>query len=360
MKWWGEEIEKEFLEDRTGKSQEFFDIVLQLTDYMENALARQSKEERVDLDSEQQQWLSFVKENQNLSDEEKEKLTKYVTNMTENLKGGTTMKTEKNEEIPSIDEIVEVVTTKPKLLMKHQFSPHDLRDVSWTDVNEMTKKHQFRADEIVKAQKVSVSFNGVTEKFHEPDIVYDTPEVYVERKPGGFEVVERKVGGTRDIYPSEGQALRAASAVHKEERLREKEEALTTYEEMSKVEERLAKEEDSILGRELREKIKEAKEKLKATFPSVGRGTRVDSGASIGEAGIDRKQNPIKLAEEDDYCDIEFADPSGRSALRASSRTNPRNLPCPTCRKPNRITPADRARGYQCDECANRAEGYGD
>ena len=52
-----------------------------------------------------------------------------------------------------------------------------------------------------------------------------------------------------------------------------------------------------------------------------------------------------------------FADPGGRSALRRASRSNPRNLPCPTCGEPNRLTPADRARGYQCDECADRAEG---
>lgn len=54
-----------------------------------------------------------------------------------------------------------------------------------------------------------------------------------------------------------------------------------------------------------------------------------------------------------------FADPYGRSALRAATRDNPRNLPCPTCGEPNRLTPADRARGYQCDACADRAErGY--
>ncbi len=54
-----------------------------------------------------------------------------------------------------------------------------------------------------------------------------------------------------------------------------------------------------------------------------------------------------------------FADPGGRSALRASSRRNPRNLPCPTCGTPNVLTPADRARGYQCDRCADRDEGGG-
>ena len=54
-----------------------------------------------------------------------------------------------------------------------------------------------------------------------------------------------------------------------------------------------------------------------------------------------------------------FADPGGRSALRASSRRNPRNLPCPTCGEPNRLTEADRRRGYQCDQCADRDEGAG-
>ena len=39
-----------------------------------------------------------------------------------------------------------------------------------------------------------------------------------------------------------------------------------------------------------------------------------------------------------------FADPGGRSALRAASRRNPRNLPCPTCGRPDRLTPADSSR----------------
>ena len=54
-----------------------------------------------------------------------------------------------------------------------------------------------------------------------------------------------------------------------------------------------------------------------------------------------------------------FADPGGRSALRRASRSNPRNLPCPTCGEPNRLTPEDRTHGYQCDSCADRAEGGG-
>ena len=59
------------------------------------------------------------------------------------------------------------------------------------------------------------------------------------------------------------------------------------------------------------------------------------------------------------YHDHEFSDPGSRSALRAATRSNPRNLPCPTCGEPNRLTQADRARGYQCNDCADRAEGIG-
>ena len=53
-------------------------------------------------------------------------------------------------------------------------------------------------------------------------------------------------------------------------------------------------------------------------------------------------------------CD--FADPGGNSALRAASSRNPRNLPCPTCEAPNRLTPADVANHYQCNACADRDE----
>lgn len=61
--------------------------------------------------------------------------------------------------------------------------------------------------------------------------------------------------------------------------------------------------------------------------------------------------------EEDDRS--EFADPGGESALRASSRSNPRNLPCPACHATNVLTPKDQALGYQCDACATATErGY--
>ena len=60
---------------------------------------------------------------------------------------------------------------------------------------------------------------------------------------------------------------------------------------------------------------------------------------------------------EDDYS--MFEDPGGNSALRRATRDNPRNLPCPTCGREDMLTPADKALGYQCDICADAAEGYG-
>ena len=44
------------------------------------------------------------------------------------------------------------------------------------------------------------------------------------------------------------------------------------------------------------------------------------------------------------------------SALRASSRSNPRIYECPTCKRPNMLTAQDVARHYQCDSCANECE----
>ena len=64
--------------------------------------------------------------------------------------------------------------------------------------------------------------------------------------------------------------------------------------------------------------------------------------------------------DDEDLIDgVGFAEPGGRSALRAATPDNPRNLPCPDCGQPNRLTPLDQARGYCCNACADRAEGYG-
>jgi len=65
--------------------------------------------------------------------------------------------------------------------------------------------------------------------------------------------------------------------------------------------------------------------------------------------------------DDDDYLidGVGFSDPGGNSALRAATDDNPRNLPCPTCGEPDRLTPLDRAQGYQCDQCSDIAErGY--
>jgi hypothetical protein len=61
--------------------------------------------------------------------------------------------------------------------------------------------------------------------------------------------------------------------------------------------------------------------------------------------------------EDDDPIDgVGFADPGGRSALRAATKNNPRILSCPNCKARNVLTRLDRARGYQCDGCSDRAE----
>ena len=54
-----------------------------------------------------------------------------------------------------------------------------------------------------------------------------------------------------------------------------------------------------------------------------------------------------------------FESPYGNSALRKETKGNPRNLTCPTCKEPNKLTPKDKSLGYQCDDCADRDEGYG-
>ena len=53
---------------------------------------------------------------------------------------------------------------------------------------------------------------------------------------------------------------------------------------------------------------------------------------------------------------VGFADPGGNSALRAATKDNPRDRPCPTCGQQNVLTRIDEQRGYQCDACADQAE----
>lgn len=60
---------------------------------------------------------------------------------------------------------------------------------------------------------------------------------------------------------------------------------------------------------------------------------------------------------DDDLIDgVGFADPGGRSALRAETAENPRDQPCPTCGAENVLTRIDVQRHYQCDACADRCE----
>jgi hypothetical protein len=65
-----------------------------------------------------------------------------------------------------------------------------------------------------------------------------------------------------------------------------------------------------------------------------------------GLGGIDN--DPTDQDQDKDY-GIQFEKAGSR--LRASSPSNPRNLPCPRCKTANRLTPKDRALGYQCDSC---------
>lgn len=70
------------------------------------------------------------------------------------------------------------------------------------------------------------------------------------------------------------------------------------------------------------------------------------------------------IPEYDDYDPDEwddmverFADPGGNSALYPATKDNPRIYPCPHCGEKNVLTTKDVANGYQCDRCADIAEG---
>ena len=66
---------------------------------------------------------------------------------------------------------------------------------------------------------------------------------------------------------------------------------------------------------------------------------------------------PREDYEPEEWADIcDFAEPGGRSALRRAHQGNPRNRPCPHCKRKNVLTPADVAQGYQCNACADQAE----
>jgi hypothetical protein len=70
---------------------------------------------------------------------------------------------------------------------------------------------------------------------------------------------------------------------------------------------------------------------------------------------MNRQRDDYDEEEWREICE-EFASPGSNSALRAATESNPRNKPCPTCKRKNRLTPKDVALGYQCDTCADMAE----
>lgn len=92
-----------------------------------------------------------------------------------------------------------------------------------------------------------------------------------------------------------------------------------------------------------------------AYFSFADQGILDDYGLAASHALGQAREDP----RDYDYEPIDgvgFADPGGRSALRAATRRNPRNLPCPTCGEKNRLTRIDVLRHYQCDACADLAE----
>lgn len=75
----------------------------------------------------------------------------------------------------------------------------------------------------------------------------------------------------------------------------------------------------------------------------------------IGEEACDDEDFAEQWYDDEDR--IDFADPGGRSALRAATEDDLRIHPCPSCGTENRLTGRDVALGYQCDRCADAAEG---
>ena len=48
---------------------------------------------------------------------------------------------------------------------------------------------------------------------------------------------------------------------------------------------------------------------------------------------------------------------SGRSTMRKTIKGNSRKYPCPTCGRKNVLTPFEKDKGYQCNNCADADEG---
>lgn len=105
------------------------------------------------------------------------------------------------------------------------------------------------------------------------------------------------------------------------------------------------------------EALRERLEAILADRPFLDKRVYVDTAVPETEEEVTREWLEMEADRgEHDSEGLEFADPTGVSALRAAGPDNPRNLPCPTCGGANRLTPKDVALGYQCDPCADRLE----
>lgn len=84
-------------------------------------------------------------------------------------------------------------------------------------------------------------------------------------------------------------------------------------------------------------------------------------GLCLDCAQIEQEENGYGYDYDEEYHLIDgvgFADPGGRSSLRAATRDNPRDRACPTCGAQNVLTRIDVERGYQCNSCADNAERF--
>ena len=83
-----------------------------------------------------------------------------------------------------------------------------------------------------------------------------------------------------------------------------------------------------------------------------------DDEPTSGRDYDDEDEDDEVYDDEDFLIDgVGFADPGGKSALRAATKENPRDCDCPQCGAENVLTRIDRQRGYVCDPCADRNEG---
>lgn len=97
-------------------------------------------------------------------------------------------------------------------------------------------------------------------------------------------------------------------------------------------------------------------------YQEAGWDITMDDGDVVCEPCVedtDYDLNDLPDLEDDNYLidGVGFSIPGGNSALRAETKDNPRNLPCPECHRENVLTPLDMANSYVCDSCADQAEG---